>query len=158
MSTINKAKHKFSVSNLSGAVLLGRVEPDITKTFGTQKALAFLFFFLVPASFVVFLLGGIITGMTANLLYAPTMIIGISGIVVFGILGSFYASKAKKIKPLARLISEIKQRQRVDIDSLTLTEMIVRKSVVEIINKLIETKNLGNYKLIDETSVERTIK
>jgi len=132
--------------------LIKLVTPNIhAKNAKTKTAFAFAIAG-IPICMVLFMLGGALSGVISFGFMALTLI----GFVGFGICGmvlNVLHLKKEKYKHLIILLDEIKMNDKSIIDNLSITRTIGKNSVIGIIRKLIETKNLEDYEIIGDIGV-----
>lgn len=135
--------------------LIESIKPDIYGVYSSAKRMRTLFIALIPVCMILFMGGGISSGMIGFYMF-PFALIGFFGFGACGILMGLFANKAAKIKLVIDFKNEIEARDKTNLDDLTLSRYIGKNSVILIINKLIQTDNLRGYEIIGSVGVART--
>jgi predicted XRE-type DNA-binding protein len=141
--------------------LLNMIVPNIAAIHKKLNKRKILFACLIPVSVIMFMGGGILFGTTGsdfgpNFAMMPIMFLGFFSFPVWGILIGITSMKTASYQVLINLINEISFQDKCHLDSLTLSKMTGRSTVIMAINKLIETGNLPDYEVIGDVGVAKT--
>jgi len=165
--------------------LFKSIVPNIGGTYARAKKRTTLFSLLIAAGFIVMVVSIILmfttgersvkkgweghysafganfgnTTISPNMAFLPFAIIGAATFVVFIVLTSKNGMRQSKLGTLNTLVNEIASQEKASLAYLSISQgfsPISKASVIRIINRLIETKNLEGYEVIDEVGVART--
>jgi len=113
---------------------------------GTPFAFA-IFIFLALIFIAAFAVGGVGTN--------AFMWVSLGGFVFSFVVGGYFLIKADAYAPLADTIDQIERHETIKITDLILYEKFEQHMVAEIVDRLIESKNLVGYKLIGGVGVAK---
>lgn len=103
--------------------------------------------------------GTTFTVIEPNLFWLIGVFLGLAGIITFAIKLGLSASKQTKLKILRTTILEIRGRDKVSIESLSINRAsffpISKSTILLILHRLIETGNLDGYEIIGEIGIAK---
>jgi len=131
------------------------VRPNIERVCATAKLMVVLSGLMIPFGFFMFAFAGFSAAESQTMGFPPLIPVAMLIFMGGGIMTGVFSVRLAKYNQLKNFIGEIKGHDKISIDSLTLSKYIGKSSVLLLIKRLIQTKNLADYEIIGEVGVAK---
>jgi len=133
-----------------------QVTENMQGKYSRLKTRVILFALCIPLCMILFMCGGVLTGVTGNFAFIALTVIGFFCFPVSGIAVGITTAKAAAAKRTLGIIDEIYAKDCTYIKDLSLASHIGENKTLVLVKRLIETKNVEFYEVVGDIAVAKT--